>query len=374
MRVLLSTTSGAGHFRPLLPLARALEAAGHHVACAAPVEAKAMVEREGLSHLPFDGVPFDHPDRGPVLAQLPVLPTLEANRLFCREIFGRLNTTYGLPGAQQAVATFAPDLVLHEFAELSVQIAAEARGVPSVAVHPSLALEVIGRSLAEGVAGLRAGLGLPGDDAGEALLASEGVSWFPSLFDHPDAAAHLHRFRDPGLPAPSDPSGRDLVYVTLGSEAHSLPFFAPALRACVAGALVSGLPVVVSTGCDLDDDVLGGLSGDLTVRRWVDQADVLRRARVVVCHAGAGTTLGALAAQVPIVAVPLFADQPHNAARVVATGCGLQVPPDADQVGAAVEELVAGGVPAGSVDVARAVAALPPATEAVPWLEALAAP
>ena len=49
MRVLLSTTSGAGHFRPLLPVARALADAGHEIACAAPEEARAMVEREGAS-------------------------------------------------------------------------------------------------------------------------------------------------------------------------------------------------------------------------------------------------------------------------------------------------------------------------------------
>lgn len=97
MRVLLSSTSGAGHFRPLLPFARALQRAGHDLACAAPAEAAPMVEREGLRHLPLDGVPGDHPDRLAVLGSVPTLPPDEARFLFGSVIFGRLNTTWRFP-------------------------------------------------------------------------------------------------------------------------------------------------------------------------------------------------------------------------------------------------------------------------------------
>jgi UDP:flavonoid glycosyltransferase YjiC (YdhE family) len=54
---------------------------------------------------------------------------------------------------------------------------------------------------------------------------------------------------------------------------------------------------------------------------------VLAHARVVVCHGGSGTTLGALAAGVPLVVTPLFADQPQNGRRVAAVGAGLVVEP-----------------------------------------------
>ena len=58
------------------------------------------------------------------------------------------------------------------------------------------------------------------------------------------------------------------------------------------------------------------------------QAAVLPHADAVVCHGGSGTTLGALAAGVPLVVVPLFADQPENARRVAAVGAGVAVDPD----------------------------------------------
>lgn len=374
MRVLLSTTSGAGHFRPMLPFVRALQRAGHELACAAPVEAAPMVEREGLTHVPFDGVPGDHPDRLAVLGRVPTLPPDEARFLFGSVIFGRLNTGFALPGARAAVAGFAPDLVLHESAELAVRIAAEAAGVPQVAVSPSLTLPAFVTSAAAGITDLRGQLGLDPDPSGAGMLAGPVLSSFPASFDLPHAAAHdVRRYRDPDLDLTGAPSG-ELVYVTLGSEAHSLPFFRPVLREAVAGALSAGLPVVVSTGADLDDDVLGGLDGDLRVERWVDQAHVLSRASAIVCHGGSGSTLGALAAGVPLVVVPLFADQPDNAERVVATDCGRRVDPGpelAGRVGSAVRALVEQR-PAGSDRVAADIAALPPADEAVAWLAGLA--
>jgi UDP:flavonoid glycosyltransferase YjiC (YdhE family) len=43
----------------------------------------------------------------------------------------------------------------------------------------------------------------------------------------------------------------------------------------------------------------------------------------MVCHGGSGTVRAGLAASVPLVVLPLFADQPDNAARVAALGAGL---------------------------------------------------
>ena len=307
-----------------------------------------------------------------MFGRVPSLPHHEAVQLIGSEIFGRLNTTFALPGAQAAVAQFRPDLVVHESAEVAVRLAAEAAGARSVAVNPSLTIPEFATSIASGVAPLRDGLGLPAVDD-DWLLLCDTLSWFPEVFDLPaPSGLRTHRYRDVREATPTPLPDRELVYVTLGSEAAQLPFFPPVIRACVAGALASGLPVVVATGRPVDPEVLGGLEGDLTVHTWVDQDELLERARVVVCHAGAGTTLGALRAGVPIVAVPLFADQPNNAGQLVATGTGVQVAPGPTleaHVAAAVREL-AETEPTASLAMAAEIAALPPIDDALPWLEA----
>jgi UDP:flavonoid glycosyltransferase YjiC (YdhE family) len=50
-------------------------------------------------------------------------------------------------------------------------------------------------------------------------------------------------------------------------------------------------------------------------------------AAVMVCHGGSGTVNMGLAAGVPMVVVPLFADQPYNAQRVEEVGAGLALDP-----------------------------------------------
>ena len=67
------------------------------------------------------------------------------------------------------------------------------------------------------------------------------------------------------------------------------------------------------------------MPANVHVEPWIDQARVLDHADLVVCHGGSGTTLAALAAGVPLVIVPLFADQFENARRIAAARAGRVV-------------------------------------------------
>lgn len=72
------------------------------------------------------------------------------------------------------------------------------------------------------------------------------------------------------------------------------------------------------------------LSGELVpsnviVARSVDQQTLLNRAHAFVTHCGQNSCSEAIIAGVPIVAVPLFGDQKHNARRFEELGCGLML-------------------------------------------------
>jgi UDP:flavonoid glycosyltransferase YjiC (YdhE family) len=71
----------------------------------------------------------------------------------------------------------------------------------------------------------------------------------------------------------------------------------------------------------------------------VPQQDVLGHAAAAVVHGGSGSTLGAIAAGVPLVVVPLFADQPQNARRVAEVGAGIAVEPQRDDLEANIRPL-----------------------------------
>ena len=107
------------------------------------------------------------------------------------------------------------------------------------------------------------------------------------------------------------------------------------------------------------------------------QQDVLGHASAAVVHGGSGSTLGAIAAGVPLVVVPLFADQPQNARRVAEVGAGLAVEPNREDLDTTVEPLrdaiqtVLGdpsyGQKAGAL--ADELRAQPPVDDAVPLFE-----
>jgi UDP:flavonoid glycosyltransferase YjiC (YdhE family) len=93
----------------------------------------------------------------------------------------------------------------------------------------------------------------------------------------------------------------------------------------------------------------------------------------VVCHGGSGSTLGALAAGVPIVVVPLFADYPYNAQRVAAVGAGVAVAPDSHAIRDGLARVLANeSYRAAAESLAAEMRLNPPADAAVETLAVLA--
>ena len=74
---------------------------------------------------------------------------------------------------------------------------------------------------------------------------------------------------------------------------------------------------------------LGEVPSNVHVETWVTHDDVARRADVIVCHGGFGSTLGALAHGTPLVVLPLFSsDQWANGDAVARTGAGITIADD----------------------------------------------
>ena len=138
------------------------------------------------------------------------------------------------------------------------------------------------------------------------------------------------------------------------------------------------LPVdlLVTVGRELDPAELAPQPPHVRVERYVPQWAVLPHTAVAVTHGGSGGVIGALAHGVPVVALPLGADQPSNAARVEALGVGCvldAVTATAAEIGAAVALALDDPDGRGAAKRLRdECAALPHPAEAVSWLEALA--
>src|SRR3954465_12497423 len=123
MRILFSSTRGAGHFGPLVPFARASLDAGHEVIAACPDEAVPIVTAAGFEAHPFTNPP--QTETGPVFAVAQRLDSDAANGLFVGEIFGRIDATTAMPRLLATVDAFAPDVIVRESCEYASHLAAE---------------------------------------------------------------------------------------------------------------------------------------------------------------------------------------------------------------------------------------------------------
>ena len=360
MRVLFASTRGAGHFNPLVPFIDAHRRAGHDVLVVGPPALDAGDHPVRVGEEPPEEV------LGPVWGSMPRQPPGQGSVIVVGIIFARLNVEAMLPTLRATIEDWRPDIVVREPSEFASAIAADELGVPHVRVAIGLALveqEALGFA-AQALEERRAGL------TGR-IAASPYWTVFPESLD--PAPWPVRRFRDPSFDAPAQPlpdwwpgDERPLVYVTFGSVAAQYPFAAVVYRPALEA--VDGLParVLLTTGVGAELE-LGEVPPNVHVERWVPQGDVLGHAAAVVGHGGSGTTIGALAGGVPLVVVPLFADQPHNAARVALAGAGVVAPVDGIRAG--IERVLSdGSYRAHAETVAGEMRSLPPVDDAVALL------
>jgi MGT family glycosyltransferase len=164
------------------------------------------------------------------------------------------------------------------------------------------------------------------------------------------------------------------VYVSLGTIFNqNLDVFGVIL----AGLRDEPLNVIVTVGHDNDPSAFGPQPPNVRLERFIPQAALLPHCDLVLCHGGSGTLLGALDHGLPLVVVPLRADQPENARAAAAAGAAVVVAPEAatpESVRGAVRAALGEpGYRAGARRVQAELHALPPMAQAVRLLEGLAA-
>lgn len=383
MRVLVTSTPGRGHLGPLVPLASALRDAGHEVRWATAPEACGTIAELGFAVRPAG---LDVGRRRAALAdrlpQIMALPPRQRRSHLFTGFFASAAAPAMAADARPLIESFRPDLVVHEAAELGIVPLAVERGIPHVVVAfsgPPLtdAVPMITAELSAWWMSL--GLDLP-PHAG--LGGDHYLHPFPAAL-HADPAWPFERLR-PTSVEPSPPveppswlaslgTTRPAVYVTFGTERAAADAPWPALLEAIGDREIDAL---VTTGAHADVEAFGVAPGNVRVERFVPQGLVLARVAAVVCHAGAGTMLGAASAGVPQVVVPLFADQWENADAIASAGAAITCEEDertTASLGSALDRAMTDdGCRTAARSVAREMSLMPTAAEHVPTLEALA--
>lgn len=378
MRILFTFAGGSGHMEPLVPLARAAQAAGHDVAFVGRPWMQPKAEALGFAAFSAGTDAGLAPVRRPLVAY-----DMEEELRTVGAGFGGRMARERVPGVVDVCAAWRPDLLVCEEIDFGAMVAAEALGLPAATV---LVIAAGGFVLPEHVAGpldaVRAAHGLPPDPELAMLRRGLVLSPFPPSYrragDALSAGALPFRIAAPQAGAlPPWWPGMDvlpLVYFTLGTvfNVESGDLF----QRVLAGLRQLPARLLVTVGRDIDPAELGPQPAHVRVERFVPQAQVLPHCSLVVSHGGSGSVVGALAHGLPMLLLPMGADQPLNAARCAELGVAQALDALAttpQQVRQAAAQVLANQSYRRAAQALRdEIAALPAPDQLIPALEQLA--
>lgn len=335
MRVLITTAPALGHFHPLVPLARALVNAGHDILVASPATLRPAVDATGL---PFAEVGT---------AQIPAglqQRMRDASRDWRTRMhdaqthwFLGFRARSTAPDVLRLVDAWRPDLVLRDHADYSGYVAAELREIPHASGGAAwFKPPWLHDAVVEGLAALRAEFELAPDPTAASIYRYLALASFPPSWVAPDetvpSIAHFLRAEpfntsgNEGLPERVCrlPSGRPTVHASLGTLFNDTPGVNEAI---LAGLRDEPLNLVLTIGRQHDPAAFGSQPTNVIIERYIPHELLLPHCDAMLTHCGLNSIMACLALGIPMVAVPLTADQPRNAARLAALGAAVVIEP-----------------------------------------------
>lgn len=322
MRILFSAVPSAGHLLPMLPLAEAARQNGHDVAVITNAEMASLVG------------PVPLLSAGPTLAELTVESTRRCGGVgpdqpgpAAVEFFVGTRIDLTFDQALEQARGFGPDLIVAEAIDHVGPMVAAALDVPwamhalSQVLPPPL-LQAFDEAAAACYAarGLTATARLAYIDplpdlmhAPDVHLPGDRICVQPRAYDQPDV-----EWAPPVFPGRED---RPRVLVTLGTTIGD-PEMPRQLAALTETADVN---VIVTFGAGSDVSTVDVDRSRVHPVGFVPLARLLPHVDLVVSVAGTGTVLATLAAGLPMVLMPVHADQPWNAERLVKAGLAVAI-------------------------------------------------
>jgi zeaxanthin glucosyltransferase len=192
----------------------------------------------------------------------------------------------------------------------------------------------IGQPIQDVIAKYRRGWGLPAYSGNNDYFSKLAIiSQHPAELEFPrrELPPYFHftgSFHDstgrPFIDFPFEKlTGKPLIYASLGTLQNRLEYiFSYIAEACLG----LDAQLVISLGGSLTPEALPNLPGNPLVVEYAPQLELLQKASLAITHAGMNTAVESLTNGVPMVAIPIAADQPGVAARIAWSGAGEILP------------------------------------------------
>ncbi|QRK13298.1 glycosyltransferase [Archangium violaceum] len=341
MRVLFTALAGSGHIHPLVPVAQALQQAGHEVAFATGEAFQKQVEARGFRFFRAGGSwpQMQQGDAATMARRMEGMMRMSAEA----RIEHLANNFVGhfarqmVPDLVSLASGWRPDLLVRDSMEFGAAIAGEHLGIPhaSIQVGAALPRDYDNPLMTARFDEVRATVGLPPEPKQQSLYRYLHLCFVPRHYlggelpptTHFLQSAIFDQSGDERLPAWAEQlgqGGRPVVYVTLGTVFNKV---LGVLRTLVEGVREEPVDLVVTVGRDMDPAALGPQPAHVHVERYIPQTLLFPKVDLAILHGGYNSTTSALDHGLPLVLVPIAADQPMNAERCKELGVARVVSP-----------------------------------------------
>lgn len=363
MKLAFVCPTASGHLNPSLGLASELQSRGHEVCLAVMRDGEAKAAAAGIRHCVVGEDEFPRGEVAKELDKMGRLSGFAAFRAAC-EFLQREHLAHIRDLPRVCEAERFDGLVIDQ-GSCGAATVAQAIGIPYVTIANALwfnrdfsspasssslvprrglfnrigcrishlPVQLLCKMIYKPINPKRQALGLPRltySNWAESDLAI--VCQQPDGFEWPDIALpnHLH-FAGPFFRSEAREAdqidwarfeNRPLIYVSMGTAFNNIRSVFHAIASACVGF---DAHVLIALG-NREAQVGDGWPGAAVVVPHAPQLEVLKRATLVVTHAGLNTVLETLAHGVPMVALPVTGDQPAVAARMVRLGAGVALP------------------------------------------------
>ncbi|MBZ4374123.1 glycosyltransferase [Corallococcus sp. AS-1-6] len=369
--IVLAPLPVPGHVNPSLRIARSLQGRGHRVHYLGILELEDEVRAEGFEFTPLFADVFP---KGKLSELRATAARLKGPRLlwFLRTQAARFNQALQrmVDGeVDDTLRALRPDLLICDEKLRHLSVIGHGLGIPVLQMNVTIPPELIPRE-----AGAERGPGRGGAMPGERLLTALG--FFPRLRPSLLALARKHRYplkeargmpaldralspelllcprefaevrvpsapgeycyiepcidrdrREPDFPWERLSGDRPLVFFALGTlaatSAHNLRILREAF---LAAGRRPDLQFVIAVGSSMEPSMFDVPPGVIAVK-VAPQLGLLRKAAVMVNHAGTNSVKECIAFGVPMVSIPLQFDQPDIGRLVELHGVGRTIAP-----------------------------------------------
>jgi UDP:flavonoid glycosyltransferase YjiC (YdhE family) len=332
--IIIAMLPELGHLNATLKLATALASLGHQVFYLGGSDYEAYMKAQGMQFISLGeslgdvaALPGAH------FSQLDLMESLMEIRFHCRPLDKRLGSVVEIfrQEIEAVVKNLRPDLFIIDPFVPDIALIAHQLGMPFVFLNTTLFNPLKETAL---------------DRKSPFLAQVPELVLCPREFDFPQAAANnkrryylgasvnLQRREAPFAWHQLD-AHKSLIYCSLGSQPEACGgakrFFQTIIEAMV------GLPhrqMILTMGAHLNPFDFHSVPSNVFLLNRAPQLQILKKAAVMITHAGLNSIKEAILFGVPMVVFPCIVDQPMNAARIVYHGLGVK----GDMPGLTVEE------------------------------------